>query len=134
MNDQSPRRIVERYNDDVWNGGNRDLIREIVADPLRRHHPGRTQVFTHDDMLKRFDGYQNRFPVQKGIARHFICEGPYVTLVWDFQMERDGREEFWSSIEIFKVVDGKITDVWNPNGVAEQYPAGPWPAFEGSAS
>jgi hypothetical protein len=22
-----------------------------------------------------------------------------------------------------------ITDVWNPNAVAEQYPAGPWPEF-----
>jgi hypothetical protein len=34
-----------------------------------------------------------------------------------------------SGIEIFKVVDGRITDVWNPNAIAESYPTGPWPEF-----
>ena len=28
-----------------------------------------------------------------------------------------------------KEFDGKITDVWNPNNIAESYPAGPWPEF-----
>ena len=32
--------------------------------------------------------------------------------------------------EIFEVVDEIITDVWNPNAVAEKYPAGPWAEFE----
>jgi hypothetical protein len=63
-------------------------------------------------------------------ARHYVCEGPYVTLIWDFEMEaNDGTTKTISSIEIFKVVGGKITDVWNPNGVAESYPTGPWPEF-----
>jgi predicted SnoaL-like aldol condensation-catalyzing enzyme len=130
VDDKSPRRIVERYNEDIWNAGKRGPITEIVANPLRRHHPGGTQVFTHEDMLKRFDGYQKRFPVQKVICRHYICEGPYVTLIWDFRFPQDGKEQIWSSIEIFKVEGGKITDVWNPNAIAETYPAGPWPEFE----
>ena len=87
-------------DEDIWNAGNRGPIDEIVANPLRRHHPGGTRVFKHEEMLKRFDGF--RFP-------------------------QDGNEQ---SIEIFRVEEGKITDVWNPNAIAEQYPAGPWPEFE----
>ena len=65
-----------------------------------------------------------------GIGRHYVCEGPFVTLVWDFRMEEaSGAAKTISSIEIFKVVDGKITDVWNPNNIAESYPTGPWPEF-----
>lgn len=128
----APREIVRIYNDVIWTGRRRDLITEVVANPLRRHHPGETQVFTHDDMLRRYDGYFQRFSVLEGEGRHYVCEGAYVTLVWDFRYVEasGGKKGVISGIEIFKVVDGKITDVWNPNAVAESYPAGPWPAFE----
>ena len=54
-----------------------------------------------------------------------------MTLLWDIDMvANDGKVSTISGIEIFKVVDGKITDVWNPNAVVEQCPAGPWPSFE----
>lgn len=91
---------------------------------------GSAQIFSHQDMLARWDGYMARFPKFETVARHYICEGPYVTLVWDIHMaEKDGPTTSISSIEIFKVVDGVITDVWNPNEVAESYPRGPWPAL-----
>jgi hypothetical protein len=130
MSTLTPRRVVELYNDDVWTHKKRELITQLLANPLRRHHPGGTQVFTHDDMLRRYDDYHEKFAKIEGLGRHFICEGPYVSLLWDFRMvERSGTAKTISSIEIFKVVDGKITDVWNPNDIAESYPTGPWPAF-----
>jgi hypothetical protein len=53
-----------------------------------------------------------------------------VTLLWDIDMQaKDGKVSTISGIEIFKVVNGLITDVWNPNAVAEHYPPGPWPEF-----
>jgi hypothetical protein len=53
-----------------------------------------------------------------------------VTLLWDIDMvANDGKVSTVSGIGIFKVADGRIPDVWNPNAVAEQYPAGPWPEF-----
>jgi SnoaL-like protein len=126
----TPRRVVELYNDDVWTNKRRDLIPSLLANPLRRHHPGGTQVFTHEDMLRRYDEYHRRFAKISGVGRHYICDGPYVALVWDFRMEDpSGAAKTISSIEIFKVVDGKIVEVWNPNNVAESYPAGPWPDF-----
>jgi SnoaL-like domain len=128
MSTRSPLRAVQLYNDGVWTGRRRELITELLANPLRRHHPGGTQIFSHDDMLKRYDGYMARFAKFGAVARQYICEGPYVTLVWDIHMaERGGPTTTISSIEIFKVVDGIITDVWNPNEVAESYPRGPWP-------
>ena len=130
MSDLTPLRVVQMYNDDVWGRHQRDLITKLLANPLRRHHPGRTEVFTHEDMLLRYDGYFSKHKEMRAVARNLISEGPYVTLLWDIDMvANDGSTQMISGIEIFKVVDGKITDVWNPNGVAEQYPAGPWPEF-----
>jgi predicted SnoaL-like aldol condensation-catalyzing enzyme len=131
MTDGTPLRVVQMYNDDVWANHQRDLIAKLLANPLRRHHPGGTQIFTHADMLRRYDDYFTRFKAMRAVARHYICEGAYVTLLWDIDMEaNDGKLTTISSIEIFKVVDGKIVEVWNPNNVAESYPTGPWPAFD----
>lgn len=130
MSDSSPLRIVQMYNDDVWAKHQRHLIAELLANPLRRHHPGGTQIFTHEDMLRRYDDYFTRFRAMRAVARNYVCEGAYVTLLWDIDMEaHDGGVTTISGIEIFKVEGGRITDVWNPNAIAEQYPAGPWPAF-----
>jgi predicted SnoaL-like aldol condensation-catalyzing enzyme len=130
MSTLTPRRVVELYNDDLWTHKKRELITQLLANPLRRHHPGGTQIFSHEDMIRRYDDYHRKFAKISGIGRHYVCEGPYVTLVWDFRMEQaSGAAKTISSIEIFKVVDGKITDVWNPNNVAESYPTGPWPEF-----
>jgi len=130
MSDLTPLRAVQMYNDDVWGRHRRELIVELLANPLRRHHPGRTEVFTHDDMLKRYDNYFSKNREMRAVARRYVCEGAYVTLLWDIEMvANDGKVSTISGIEIFKVVDGKITDVWNPNAVVEQYPAGPWPSF-----
>ena len=130
MSTMTPKKIVQIYNDEVWIEGRRDLITSLLANPLRRHHPGGTQVFSHDDMLRRYDEYHKKFAKIDGVGRHYIGEGPYVTLIWDFRMEDpSGKATTLSSIEIFKVVDGKITEVWNPNAIAESYPTGPWPEF-----
>ena len=131
MSELTPLRVVQMYNDDHWGKHQRDLLEKLVANPLRRHHPGRTDVWTHDDMRKRYDGYFAKYRAMRAKGRHYVCEGPYVTLVWDIDMEaNDGAVTTISGIEIFKVEGGKITDVWNPNGVNEQYPPGPWPRFE----
>jgi hypothetical protein len=130
MSALTPLRVVQMYNDDVWANHQRHLIVQLLANPLRRHHPGGTQVFSHEDMLRRYDDYFTRFAAMKAVARNYICEGPYVTLVWDIDMHaKNGAVSTISGIEVFKVVNGVITDVWNPNAVAEQYPAGPWPEF-----
>ena len=130
MTKPTPLEIVRSYNDDVWAGHRRELIVKLLANPLRRHHPRETQVFTHDDMLRRYDAYFSKNREMRAVARHYVCEGEYVTLVWDIDMvANDGKTSTICGIEIFRVVDGLITDVWNPNPVAEQYPAGPWPDF-----
>ena len=68
-------------------------------------------------MLERYDDYFTRFRAMKAVARNYVCEGPYVTLLWDIDMEAtDGKVTTISSIEIFKVVDGKITDCSPRNG------------------
>ncbi len=131
MSTLTPLRVVQLYNDELWNNRKRELIPQLVAAQIRRHHPGGTQVLSNDDMLTRYDTYMKRFPKLNGIVRQYICDGPFVTTIWDLHTEaRGGQVATVSGIEIFKVVDGKITDVWNPNGIGEHFAAGPWPDFE----
>src|SRR5206468_2068155 len=99
MSTLTPRRVVELYNDDLWTHKKRELITELLANPLRRHHPGGTQIFSHEDMIRRYDDYHRKFAKISGIGRHYVCEGPFVTLVWDFRMEEaSGAAKTISSI------------------------------------
>lgn len=105
----TPSIIVQRYFDDVWNDGQLELIREICADPVKRHHPGRLVELSHDEQIARIKGYRAKNgPRFTAIIR--ICEGPYVTTIWN----GDHAAGFTTSaIEVFKVEDGRITEVWN---------------------
>jgi len=50
---------------------------------------------------------------------------------WDIDMHANsGAVATISWIEMFKVVNGVITDVWRRTRSPRQYPAGPWPEFE----
>ena len=53
---------------------------------------------------------------------HLIVEGTMAS--WTYELTttaNDGTESVLSSIEVFEVVDGKITRVWNA-----EYTPGPW--------
>jgi hypothetical protein len=58
------------------------------------NRPRATQVFSHEDMLRRYDDYFSRFEPMKAVARHYICERECVTLLWAIDMAREERCRF----------------------------------------
>ncbi|MEB4210565.1 nuclear transport factor 2 family protein [Mycobacterium sp. 94-17] len=110
------RRVVELYNLVVWNERNIDMADELLADSVIRHEVGGARTLTHAEAVQRVvDMWQAvdslRFDLNVVVEGD---DGEHVAIVYDSVITtRDGTETNIASIEVFRVVDGKIAEVWN---------------------
>jgi len=110
------RTVVELYNLVVWNERNIDLADELLADSVIRHEVGGARRLTHAEAVQRVVDMW-----QLADSLHFDLnlviegdDGEHVAIVYDSAITtKDGTETNIASIEVFRVVDGKITEVWN---------------------
>lgn len=113
---RTAREVVELYNLVVWNERNLDLAEELLGDNVIRHEVDEAHTLTHAqavqrvaDMLDLFDSL--RFDLKIVVEGD---DGEHVAIVYDSSMRtKDGTETNVGSIEIFRVVGGRITEVWN---------------------
>ena len=113
---RTAREVVELYNLVVWNQRNFDLADELMGDTVIRHEVGEAQTLTHEQAVQRivdnwamFD--KLRFDLTLVVAGD---DGEHVAIVYQSPMElKDGTKTSVGSMEIFRVVDGRITEVWN---------------------
>lgn len=107
--------VLKRYQKELWNQGHYDRIGEIVASPLRRHYPGKCEELDHKMILDRFNFFSVQFADMNFYSKFDVCEGEFVTSVWETTALRleDGLRVWTAGIEVFKVAQGLITDVWN---------------------
>ncbi|MBN9107420.1 MAG: nuclear transport factor 2 family protein [Pseudonocardia sp.] len=114
----TPVHVVRRYLDEIYHDGRVEIVREICADPVVRHDPGRRTELSHQDQIDRIGAdlpqWQPFFT-----AEVLAGDAEFAVLVW----HAAGRtaERTLSGIEVFRVVDGRITDVWNT-----PYSTEPW--------
>ncbi len=110
------REVVELYNLVVWNERNFDLADELMGDTVIRHDVGEAQTLTHEQAVRRvvdtWDMFEElRFDLNLVVAGD---DGEHVAIVYQSPMRlTDGTETTVGSMEIFRVVDGRITEVWN---------------------
>ena len=110
------REVVEQYNLMVWNTRDFALAEELLGDSVTRHEVGEVHVLTREEAVRRvadtwemFD--EIRFDLNLIVAGD---DGEHVALVYQSPMTlKDGTETTVGSMEIFRVVDGRITEVWN---------------------
>jgi predicted SnoaL-like aldol condensation-catalyzing enzyme len=113
---RTAREVVELYNLAVWNKRDFDLAEELMGDTVIRHDVGEGHTLTREQAVRRivdtwemFD--QLRFDLNVVVAGD---DGEHVAIVYQSPMElKDGTKTSIGSIEIFRVVDGRITEVWN---------------------
>ena len=110
------REVVERYNLVVWNECNIEMAEELFADTVIRHEVGEAHTLTREQAVNRVKDTWNmlgklRFDLNIVIDGD---DGEHVAIVYDSTITaKDGTETNIASIEVFRVVDGKITEVWN---------------------
>lgn len=113
---RTAREVVELYNLVVWNRHDLALAEELFADNVIRHEVGEAHTLTREQAVTRikdvwamFD--ELRFDLNVVAAGD---DGEHVAIVYDSSMTtKDGAQTNVGSIEVFRVVDGQITEVWN---------------------
>jgi len=113
---RTAREVVELYNLVVWNERNFDLADELMGDTVIRHEVGEAQTLSHEQAVQRvvdnwamFD--KLRFDLNLVVAGD---DGEHVAIVYQSPMElKDGTKTSVGSMEVFRVVEGRITEVWN---------------------
>lgn len=113
---RSAREVVELYNFVVWNERDFALADELMGESVIRHDVGESHALTHEQAVNRivdtwamFD--EIRFDLNLVVAGD---DGEHVTIVYESPMKlKDGTETTISSMEVFRVVAGRITEVWN---------------------
>src|ERR1700754_2055052 len=114
--DRTAREVVELYNLVVWNERNLELAEELLGDTVIRHEVGEARTLTHAEAVARVsDMWQHveslHFDLNVVIAND---DGEHVAIVYDSTITTgDGSETHIASIEVFRVVAGRITEVWN---------------------
>lgn len=110
------RTVVELYNLVVWNERNIELAEELLGDTVIRHEVGTSRTLTHAEAVQRVVDMW-----EAAESLHFDLnvviegdDGEHVAIVYDSTIRtKDGTETNIASIEVFRVVDGRITEVWN---------------------
>jgi predicted SnoaL-like aldol condensation-catalyzing enzyme len=113
---RTAREVVELYNLVVWNKRDFALAEELIGDTVTRHEVGEATVLTHEQAVKRVVDHcamfaDIRFDLNLVVAGE---DGEHVAIVYQSPMTlKDGAEVVIGSMEIFRVVAGRITEVWN---------------------
>ncbi|MEZ0352973.1 nuclear transport factor 2 family protein [Mycobacterium sp. pR1184] len=113
---RTAREVVELYNLVVWNERDIELAEELLGDTVIRHEVGTARTLTHAEAVARVADMWAQveslhFDLNVVIANE---DGEHVAIVYDSTISTvDGDQTHIASIEVFRVVAGRITEVWN---------------------
>jgi predicted SnoaL-like aldol condensation-catalyzing enzyme len=113
---RTAREVVELYNLQVWNQRDFALADELMGDSVIRHDVGESVTLTHAQAVQRIVDHWAMFDTVRFDLNLVVAgdDGEHVTIVYQSPMTlKDGTTTTISSMEVFRVVDGRITEVWN---------------------
>jgi steroid delta-isomerase-like uncharacterized protein len=133
-NKQASRRAME----EVYTGGNLDVVEELAAGDIIAHSPG--VDFHGITELKQFvASLREAFPDLRMTVEDQVAEGDKVVTRWTAQgthrgsflgMPPTGKAGTMTGVEIDRFVDGKVTECWTSAdylGLMQQLGAIPQP-------
>jgi ketosteroid isomerase-like protein len=112
----SAQETVERYTYEVWNRGDLDLAGSLFADIVVRHDIGSRTEIARADNIQRIRDLRASVSALEFVLRVVIpgSDGQHVVTVWECHITAiDGENQIVSGIEVFRVIDGRITEVFN---------------------
>jgi predicted SnoaL-like aldol condensation-catalyzing enzyme len=113
---RTAREVVELYNLVVWNERDFALAEELIGDTVTRHEVGEATVLSHEQAVNRIIEHWNTFEAIRFDLNLVVAgdDGEHVAIIYQSPMTlKDGTKVDVGSMEIFRVVAGKITEVWN---------------------
>ena len=114
MAHRSPAETVEVYLEQLYNQGRVEMAAELVADPTWRHQEGQLTSLSLADTIARLKHNFTIWPKMRFDSNQVLVDGDKVAVAWNgFCTKPDGEVLKMFGIEIFRVVDGKIVEIWN---------------------
>lgn len=113
---RSAREVVELYNLQVWNQRDFGLAEELMGETVIRHDVGESVTLTHEQAVRRIIDHWAMFDTVRFDLNLVVAgdDDEHVAIVYQSPMTlADGTTTTISSMEVFRVVDGRITEVWN---------------------
>lgn len=106
--------VVTRYLDVLYNERRLDLVGDLISDPTWRHHAGEVKSLTIAESLARLQATLDLCPVLRFDTTMLCANDEFVTVCWNgFSTQHNGKSYTYCGIEVFRVVDGRITEIWN---------------------
>jgi predicted SnoaL-like aldol condensation-catalyzing enzyme len=113
---RSAREVVEQYNLVVWNEKDFALAEELMGDSVIRHGVDEVVTLNHQEAVARIVDHWAMFETIRFDLNLVVAgdDGEHVAIVYQSPMTMaDGTEFTIGSMEIFRVLDGRIVEVWN---------------------
>jgi predicted SnoaL-like aldol condensation-catalyzing enzyme len=111
---RTAREVVELYNLVVWNQRDFALAEELMGDTVTRHDVGEVTVLSHAQAVARIVDHWDMFERISFELNLVVADDEHVAIVYQSPMKlKDGTETTVGSMEIFRVLDGRIVEVWN---------------------
>lgn len=98
----------------MWNNQRYELADELIADTVVRHGIGGQRVLTHAEAKQRVLDYWAMMDTMVFTLVQVTAEDDRVCVLYECEATPKGGEPaVVSSVEIFRVVGGRICEVWN---------------------
>lgn len=113
---RTAREVVELYNLVVWNERDFKLAGELMGDSVVRHDVGEATTLNHDQAVQRIVDHWELFDTLRFDLNLVVAgdDGEHVAIVYQSPMQfKDGTKTDIGSMEIFRVLEGRIVEVWN---------------------
>lgn len=111
---RTARETVTTYLDVLYNQRRLDLIPDLIADPTVRHHAGEVKTLDLAATIARLQATLDLCPVLQFRTAMIHDDGVMVTVAWNGNStQTSGKSYVYCGIEVFRVVDGRIVEIWN---------------------
>jgi steroid delta-isomerase-like uncharacterized protein len=125
--------LVRRFYEEVWDRGNVEFAQEVFAEDYLRHDLRPTAAAPGPQGQRQIAAaFRAAFPDLRWHVDLLLAEGDLVAARWTASgtntgpwagMAATGRPATFSGVNIFRIRDGKVAEIWNHRddlGLAQQ--------------
>jgi predicted SnoaL-like aldol condensation-catalyzing enzyme len=105
--------FLQRYTDEVYLARDPDAAARFIADPCLRHEQGHLVTMSLADNIARIRGFLDSAPDIAFANRVVVADDERLVSCYDITIGTGDTAQVVSGIEVFRVVDGLITETWN---------------------
>ncbi len=123
MSTEANKHLIRRFYDEVWNRGNVAVAQEIFADDYVRNDLRPTQAGPGAaGQAKIAADFRRAFPDLTFHVDILVAEDDLVAARWTAEgtqsgpwgnMEATGKRARFSGVNIFRIREGKVAEIWN---------------------